>query len=77
MPGLDLTLWNGLFVPAGTPQAVKDKLAEVAAAAMQTQAAQDLAKATGAEVYLMGADEAKARIVKDYATAEALVKAAE
>ncbi len=74
VPGLDITLWNGLFVPAGTPQAVKDKLTAIASAAMQSDKAKAVAAATGAGVYWLGAAEARARIDKDYADAEALVK---
>ncbi|MFC3226625.1 tripartite tricarboxylate transporter substrate binding protein [Marinibaculum pumilum] len=74
VPGLDITLWNGLFVPAGTPQAVKDKLSAIASAAMQSDKAKAVAEATGAGVYWLGAEEARARIDKDYADAEALVK---
>ncbi|WP_048646778.1 tripartite tricarboxylate transporter substrate binding protein [Nitratireductor soli] len=75
VPGLDITLWNGLFVPKGTPQAVKDKLAAIARKAVMSDKAQAIAKATGAGVYWMGAEEAARRIDKDYADAEALVKA--
>lgn len=74
VPGLDITLWNGLFVPKGTPQEVKDKIAEIAEKAVQSDKAQNIAKATGAGVYWMGADEAAERIDEDYAAAEALVE---
>lgn len=73
VPGLDITLWNGLFVPKGTPQAVKDKLAAIASKAMQSDKAKAIAKATGAGVYWMGAEDAAKRIDHDYAAAEALV----
>lgn len=75
VPGLNITLWNGLFVPKGTPQEIKDKIAAVAAKAVASSKAQEIAKATGAGVYWMGAEEAAKRIDKDYADAEALVKA--
>lgn len=75
VPGLDITLWNGLFVPKGTPQEVKDKIAAIAAKAIQSKAAQDLAAATGAEIYWMDAAASAERIKKDYATADELVKA--
>ena len=75
VPGLDITLWNGFFVPKGTPQAVKDKLAAITEAAMKTQAAQDIAKATGAGVYWMNAADSAKRISKAYTDAEALVAA--
>lgn len=74
VPGLDITLWNGLFVPKGTPQEVKDRIAEIAEKAVQSDKARDIAEATGAGVYWMGADEAAERIDEDYAAAEALVE---
>lgn len=74
VPGLNITLWNGLFVPKGTPQEVKDKLARIASEAMQSDKAKAIAKATGAGVYWMGAEEAAKRIDRDYADAEALVQ---
>jgi tripartite-type tricarboxylate transporter receptor subunit TctC len=77
VPGLDITLWNGLFVPKGTPQEVKDRLAQIAEKAINSPKAKELAKATGAGVYWMGAEEAAKRIDKDYADAEALVKTLE
>jgi tripartite-type tricarboxylate transporter receptor subunit TctC len=77
VPGLNITLWNGLFVPKGTPQEVKDKLAAIAEKAVMSDKAQEIAKATGAGVYWLNAADAAARIDKDYAGAEALVKAVE
>jgi len=74
--GLNITLWNGLFVPAGTPKEVKDKIAAIAERAVATEAARNVAKATGAGVYWQGAEEAAARIEADYAAAEKLVKSA-
>lgn len=74
VPGLGITLWNGLFVPKGTPQEVKDKLAAVAEKAMASEKAQDVAKNTGAGVYWMGPADAKARIDADYTAVEELVK---
>lgn len=76
VPGLNITLWNGLFVKAGTPQAVKDKIAEIAKAAIMSDKAQEISKATGAGVYWMDAAAAAERINKDYADAEALAKEA-
>ena len=77
VPGLEITLWNGLFVPKGTPQEIKDKLAAIAEKAVKSDKAQEIAKATGAGVYWMGAADAVKRIDKDYADAEALLKAVE
>ncbi|MCV2869278.1 tripartite tricarboxylate transporter substrate binding protein [Defluviimonas sp. WL0002] len=77
IPGLDITLWNGLFVPKDTPQEVIDRIAQTASKAMQSEKAQDVAKNTGAGVYWIGPDEAAKRIDADYAAAEKLVAAAQ
>lgn len=75
VPGLETTLWNGLFVPKGTPQDVKDKIEAAAKAAMAGEKAQQIAKETGAGVYWQNAADSAARIDKDYAAAEKLVEA--
>ena len=74
VPGLDISLWNGLFVPKGTPQAVKDKLAAVAERVVMSEKAQKLSQETGALVYWQNADEAVVRIDADYATIEEMFK---
>lgn len=74
VPGLDITLWNGLFVPRGTPQEIKDKIAEIAQRAVVTERAQELAQATGAGVYWMDAQAAAERIARDYDDAEVLLQ---
>ncbi len=61
----DLELWNGLFVKKGTPQEVIDKLADIAAATMASQEAQDLMTQTGARVYWQNGAESAARIEVD------------
>jgi len=73
VPGLNITLWNGLFLPKGTPQEIVDKLAGIAEKAMASEKAQEVSKNTGAGVYWIGPTEAKARIDADYTAAEALV----
>ncbi|MGB1253225.1 MAG: tripartite tricarboxylate transporter substrate binding protein [Candidatus Promineifilaceae bacterium] len=57
--GLDIALWNGLFVKKGTPQAIKDQIAEYAEAAVMSDAAQDVAKTTGGLVYWMNAEDSE------------------
>lgn len=66
VPDLSTNLWNGLFVPKGTPQEVKDKIAEVAQTVIASEAAQEIAKTTGAQVYWMGAEDSIARINTDF-----------
>lgn len=65
LPELDATLWNGLFVPKGTPQEVKDKIAEVAQKVINGPKAQEISENTGAELYWMPQDEAVERIAAD------------
>ena len=74
VPGLDISLWNGLFVPKGTPQAVKDKLAAVAERVVTSEKARELSRGTGALVYWQNAEQAAARIDADYATIEEMFK---
>ena len=68
IPDLDIFLWNGLFVPAGTPQDVKDKIIAVAKKSMLGDKAQEVATNSGALVYLMDADASDAQIQKDKET---------
>ena len=72
--GLDISLWNGLFVPKGTPQAVKDKLAAVAERVVMGEKAQKLSQETGALVYWQNAEQSAARIDADYAAIEEMFK---
>lgn len=74
VPGLDISLWNGLFVPKGTPQAVKDKLAAVAERVVTSEKARKLSRETGALVYWQDAEQSAARIDADYATIEEMFK---
>ncbi|MEP3036973.1 MAG: tripartite tricarboxylate transporter substrate-binding protein, partial [Pseudoruegeria sp.] len=56
-PNLNVSLWNGLFVHADTPQDVQEKISAVAAETMKSERAQTLASETGALVYWQPADE--------------------
>jgi tripartite-type tricarboxylate transporter receptor subunit TctC len=67
VPGMDFELWNGLFVKKGTPQDVKDKLAEIAKAAVLGEAAQALAASSGAGVYWKDAAASMIQIEADRA----------
>ncbi len=60
--GLDIALWNGLFVKKGTPQEIKDKIAEYAQAAVEGEAAQQVAETTGGSVYWMNAEDSETLI---------------
>jgi tripartite-type tricarboxylate transporter receptor subunit TctC len=64
--GSTFTLWSGIFVPKGTPQEVKDKLAGIVERAMQSDQAKQIAETTGVEIYWQGAAEAQDRIDADF-----------
>lgn len=66
------SLWNGLFVPKGTPQEVKDKIAAIAKEVMMSPAAQDIAKTTGALVYWQDQAAATEQVAKDMVDLAAL-----
>ena len=68
IPELNIFLWNGLFVVAGTPQDVKDKIIAVAKKSMLSDRAQEVAANSGALVYWMDADASTAQINKDRET---------
>ena len=67
-PDLDVSLWNGLFVHADTPQDVQDKIIAVAQQTVMSERAQALAAETGALVYWQPAAEVVTQIEKDIET---------
>jgi tripartite-type tricarboxylate transporter receptor subunit TctC len=66
VPGASASLWNGLFVPKGTPQEVKDKLEAAAKKMVESEKAKDVAKTTGALVYWLPAADAQKVIDADF-----------
>lgn len=71
--GLDTLLWNGLFVPKGTPDDVKAKIAQIAREAIMGDKAQEIAKTTGAGVFWMDSAESAATVKRDFDGAKALL----
>lgn len=71
--GVEQTTWNGLFVKKGTPKAIKDKIAEIAQKALQSENVLKLSKSTGAGVYWLSAEESEKQIEADYNQASELV----
>lgn len=67
-------LWNGLFVPKGTPQAVKDKIAASAKKALAGEAAKKVAKTTGAIIYWKNQEESKRQIDRDFKIIEGMLE---
>ena len=72
--GIDISLWNGLFVKKGTPQEVKDLLALVAQNTLNSDAAQDLSETTGASIYWLDEAESQALIDADWDTIADMVE---
>lgn len=66
--GLDVALWNGLFVHRDTPQDVQDAIIAVARETVMSDRAQALAAETGALVYWQPADEVVMQIQTDIET---------
>jgi tripartite-type tricarboxylate transporter receptor subunit TctC len=76
-PNYEATIWQGLFAPAGTPQAIIDKLrAEVDFVIRSKDFADKLAKTGSGEPYITTLDEFKARIRHDFERYGEIVKAA-
>jgi tripartite-type tricarboxylate transporter receptor subunit TctC len=65
-PGYEVTIWQGLFAPAGTPQPIIDRLhTEVNAVLAQADVAQRLIAAGSGEPAIMPNDEFSAMIRRD------------
>lgn len=68
LPGVEASGWNGLFVPAGTPKAVIDRLAAETAKAVSSAAIKADARTSGYELDPAGPEEfatyVRAEIVK-------------
>lgn len=65
-PGYEVSIWHGLFAPAGTPQPILDRLrAEVIAVLQQPEVIQRLANSGSGEPYIAAPDEFRARIRGD------------
>ncbi|MBV1789969.1 tripartite tricarboxylate transporter substrate binding protein [Marinobacterium sp. D7] len=63
--GIPLTTWNGLFVPKGTPEEVKARIAEIAQKALDSDRVREISKTTGAIVYWQGEEESRKRIADE------------
>ena len=72
--GSSLTTWNGLFVPKGTPEPVKARIAEIAQKALDSDRVREISNTTGAIVYWQGEDEARQRIKDETAKSKELLQ---
>ena len=65
VPGLSISLWNGLFVHKDTPNDIREKIIKVAKQTIQSEPAKNLAKNTGTLIYWQDAEQTKQRIEDD------------
>ncbi|MDR2031198.1 MAG: tripartite tricarboxylate transporter substrate binding protein [Azoarcus sp.] len=63
----DFTLWDGLFAPAGTPDAIVAALTRAAREAVKSEAFNTVANGNGHRVIFQSGAEASARIANDLA----------
>jgi tripartite-type tricarboxylate transporter receptor subunit TctC len=64
-PGYEVTMWNGLFVPAGTPPEVVEKLAAATTRAVASPDLQSKIKNNGGDPIVMGPKEFADYLQKD------------
>ncbi|SEQ42315.1 Tripartite-type tricarboxylate transporter, receptor component TctC [Amphritea atlantica] len=71
--GISQTTWNGLFVKKGTPEAVKQRIAEIAEKALSSDRVKELSATTGAGIYWIGGKFAEEVVTKDYEASKSLL----
>ncbi len=71
--GISQTTWNGLFVKKGTPEAVKQRIAEIAEKALASDRVKELSATTGAGIYWIGGKFAEDVVANDYEASKALL----
>lgn len=67
VPGYDVVTWAALAAPAGTPLAVRERLAELSQNALKQPEVVSQVVAGGSQPYLVTADELRRRIAEDIA----------
>jgi tripartite-type tricarboxylate transporter receptor subunit TctC len=77
-PSYEAVIWQGLFAPAGTPQAIIDKVRKEVSAILESKDFADkLAKTGSGEPYITTLDEFRTRIHRDFERYGRIVKAAD
>ena len=76
VPGYDISVWAGLFAPAGTPQAVVSRLYQEASRAMSEADTREKLKSIGMDPGGLSPEQLAAMIKSDLAKYAAIVKAA-
>jgi tripartite-type tricarboxylate transporter receptor subunit TctC len=65
LAGYEVTMWNGLFAPAGTPQEIVDRLAAATTKAVASEDLQSKIKKNGGDPIVMGPKEFAEYLQKD------------
>ena len=65
IPGFEVTAWNAIFAPAGTPQPIVDKLSTAIAAIMQSPAITQRLKELGTTAHGSTPAELRDRVARD------------
>jgi tripartite-type tricarboxylate transporter receptor subunit TctC len=65
LAGYEVTMWNGLFAPAGTPREIVDRLAAAATKAVGSQDLQSKIRSNGGDPIVMGPQEFETYLQKD------------
>jgi tripartite-type tricarboxylate transporter receptor subunit TctC len=65
LAGYEVTMWNGLAAPAGTPREIVDRLAAAATKAVASQDLQAKIKSNGGDPIVMGPKEFEAYLQQD------------
>jgi tripartite-type tricarboxylate transporter receptor subunit TctC len=76
VPGYDISVWAGLFAPAGTPQGVVSRLYQEASRAMGEQDTREKLKGIGMDPGGLSPEQLAAMIKSDLAKYAAIAKAA-
>jgi tripartite-type tricarboxylate transporter receptor subunit TctC len=76
LPGFDMHSWNGIFVPAGTPKPVVDKLAAEIARILDMPDVKEKLAAQGQDPFYQGPEQFAAMIEADRRMYASIVKAA-
>lgn len=76
VPGVDVTGWWGLEVPAGVPQPIKDKISSAFLKMADKPEARKWFTELGNDPWVVGPDEAQAQMLKDVKTWAEYVKLA-
>jgi tripartite-type tricarboxylate transporter receptor subunit TctC len=65
LAGYEVTMWNGLAAPAGTPREIVDRLVAAATKAVASQDLQSKIKSNGGDPIVMGPKEFEAYLQQD------------